>query len=165
MLLRFGDKMFDEEQHTTVADYIFHLPYDFESLSENEIVKQILREYKESYDKGTIPDKKMFLYHPDNEVAKNVAIILEDKEAELSAAWRERFEIKTVYGDDAFKRDTISSTNYLIIRKIQKLIAENQQEMMEATDFEVQIRCLEMDKHLKQIMKELTETVGTVIFK
>lgn len=165
VLLRFGDKIFDEEQQTTVADYIFHLPYDFESLSENEVVKQILREYKESYDQGSIPDKKMFLYHPDLEVAKNVAIILEDKEAELSAAWRERFEIKTVYGDDAFKRDTISSTSYLIIRKIQKLIAENQQELSVTTDYEAQIRCLEMDKHLKQIMKELTEGVGTVIFK
>ncbi|WP_126247139.1 DNA primase [Chitinophaga rhizosphaerae] len=165
ILLRFGDKMFDEEQHTTVADYIFHLPYDFESLSENEIVKRILREYKEHYDQGSIPDKKLFLYHPDNDVARNVAIILEDKEAELSAAWRERFEIKTVYGDDAFRRDTVSTTNYLIIRKIQKLIAENQEEMQTATDFEAQIRCLEMDKHLKQIMKELTETVGTVIFK
>lgn len=165
ILLRFGDKLFDDEQQTTVADYIFHLPYDFESLSENEIVKRILREYKEHYDQGSIPDKKLFLYHPDNDVARNVAIILEDKEAELSAAWRERFEIKTVYGDDAFRRDTVSTTNYLIIRKIQKLIAENQQEMQTATDFEAQIRCLEMDKHLKQIMKELTETVGTVIFK
>ncbi|WP_109696975.1 DNA primase [Chitinophaga deserti] len=165
ILLRFGDKIFDEEQQTTVADYIFHLPYDFESLSENEVVKRILREYKESYDQGTIPDKKMFLYHPDDEVARNVAIILEDKEAELSAAWRDRFEIKTVYGDDAFRRDTISCSNYLIIRKIQKLIAENQQELSVATDYEAQVRCLEMDKHLKQIMKELTEAVGTVIFK
>ncbi|WP_341837490.1 DNA primase [Chitinophaga pollutisoli] len=165
ILLRFGDKVFDEEQKTTVADYIFHLPYDFESLSENEIVKRILREYKEAYDQGSIPDKKMFLYHPDNDVARNVAIILEDKEAELSAAWKERFEIKTVYGDDAFRRDTISATNYLIIRKIQKLIAENQQEMSSTEDYEAQIRCLEMDKHLKQIMKELTEGVGTVIFK
>lgn len=165
ILLRFGDKIFNEENNNTVADYIFHLPYDFESLADSEIVKKILREYKAGYDQGNVLDKKWFLYHQDAEIAQHVAQILEDKEAELSHNWQERFEIKTVYGDDAYLKDTLSTTNYLILRKIKKLIVENQQEMERQTDMEEMMKCLEMHQHLKQLERELTQQLGMVIFK
>lgn len=165
ILLRFGDKIFSEEEKNTVADYIFHLPYDFESLADSEIVKKILREYKAQYDAGNPLDKKWFLYHQDTEIAQNTAQILEDKEAELSQNWQDRFEIKTVYGDAAYLKDTLSTTNYLILRKIKKLITENQQEMEKHTDMNEQMRCLELHQHLKQLEKELTQQLGMVIFK
>ena len=165
ILLRFGDKIFSEELNNTVADYVFHLPYDFESLADSEIVKKILREYKAQYDQGNPLDKKWFLYHQDSEIAQNVALILEDKEAELSHNWQERFEIKTVYGDAAYLKDTLSTTNYLILRKIKKLIVENQQEMEKSTELEEQMKCLELHQHLKQLEKELTQQLGMVIFK
>ncbi|WPQ65631.1 DNA primase [Chitinophaga sancti] len=165
ILLRFGDKPFSEEDKNTVADYIFHLPYDFESLADNEIVKRILREYKQMYDEDNLPDKKWFLYHADHDVTAMVVQIMEDKEAELSPKWKEEFEIETVYGDNAYLKDTISTTNYLMLRKIRKMIMENQQELERATDFEVQINCMKMHKHLKQLENELTNGLGTVIFR
>lgn len=165
ILLRFGDKPFSEEDQNTVADYIFHLPYDFESLADNEIVKRILREYKQMYDEDNLPDKKWFLYHSDHDVTAMVVQIMEDKEAELSPKWKEEFEIDTVYGDNAYLKDTISTTNYLMLRKIRKMIIENQQEMEKSTDFEVQVNCIKMHKHLKQLENELTNGLGTVIFR
>jgi len=165
ILLRFGDMPFSEEEHNTVADYIFHLPYDFESLADSETVKRILREYKVLYDEGNTPDKKWFLYHQDQDLCKQVSMILEDKEAELSVNWKERFEIDTVFGDNAYLKDTISTTNYLILRKIKKLIQENQQEMEKADTTESQITCMEIHQHLKQLEKELTQGLGTVIFR
>ncbi|NML37635.1 DNA primase [Chitinophaga sp. G-6-1-13] len=165
ILLRFGDKPFSEEENSTVADYIFHLPYDFESLADSEMVKRILREYKQLYDEGSLPDKKWFLYHQDPDMSKYTALILEDKEADLSVNWKERFEIDTVYGDNAYLKDTISTTNYLILRKIKKLITENQEEAEKATEMEQVMRCLEMQVHLKALEKELTQGLGTVIFK
>ncbi|MGX5817326.1 DNA primase [Chitinophaga lutea] len=165
ILLRFGEKIFNEENNSTVADYVFHLPYDFESLADSEIVRKILREYKSQYDLGAPLDKKWFLYHQDQDISANVARILEDKEAELSPNWRDRFEIKTIYGDDAYLKDTISTTNYLILRKIKKLIIENQQEMEKSTDMEEQMKCLELHQHLKQLERELTSALGMVIFK
>ncbi|MVT11632.1 DNA primase [Chitinophaga tropicalis] len=165
ILLRFGDKPFSEEDKSTVADYIFHLPYDFESLADNEMVRKILREYKQFYDQDNLPDRKWFLYHNDQDISSMVVHIMEDKEAELSAAWKEKFEIDTVYGDNAYLKDTISTTNYLILRKIRKMIVENQQEMERSTVFEEQIKCIEMHKHLKQLETELTQGIGTVIFR
>jgi DNA primase len=165
ILLRFGEMTFSEEDHNTVADYIFHLPYDFESLADSEIVKKILREYKSKYDEGTTPDRKWFLYHADPEISKHTALILEDKEAELSANWKQRFEINTICGDNAYLRDTISTTNYLILRKIKKLVIENQQEMEKTDSFEAQMKCIEVHQHLKQLERELTQGIGTVIFR
>jgi DNA primase len=165
ILLRFGDMPFSEEENSSVADYIFHLPYDFESLADSETVKRILREYKSLYDAGNMPDKKWFLYHEDQDLCKQVSMILEDKEAELSVNWKERFEIDTIFGDNAYLKDTISTTNYLILRKIKKLIQENQQEMEKAATTESQITCMEIHQHLKQLEKELTQGLGTVIFR
>jgi len=165
ILLRFGDMPFSEEEKSSVADYVFHLPYDFESLADSEIVKKILREYKSRYDEGSTPDKKWFLYHEDTDISKQTALILEDKEADLSINWKERFEIDTVCGDNAYLRDTISTTNYLILRKIKKLILENQQEMEKADTFDMQMKCVEVHQHLKQLEMELTQGIGTVIFR
>jgi DNA primase len=165
ILLRFGDKPFSEEENNTVADYVFHLPYDFEALAESEVVKRILREYKVLYDTGNLQDKKWFLYHEDQVLSKQIANILEDKEADLSMNWKDRFEIDTVYGDNAYLKDTISTTNYLILRKIKKLIYENQEEAKKATDMDQIMACLEMQKHLNSLEKELTNGMGTVIFK
>lgn len=165
ILLRFGDMPFSEEEKNSVADYVFHLPYDFESLADSEIVKKILREYKSRYDEGAPPDRKWFLYHEDTDISKQTALILEDKEADLSINWKERFEIDTVCGDNAYLRDTISTTNYLILRKIKKLILENQQEMEKADTFDMQMKCVEVHQHLKQLEMELTQGIGTVIFR
>lgn len=165
ILLRFGEMPFSEEDGNTVADYIFHLPYDFESLADSEVVRKILREYKGMYDGGNTPDRKWFLYHTDPEISKHTALILEDKEADLSVNWKERFEINTICGDNAYLRDTISTTNYLILRKIKKLVLENQQEMEKADTFEGQMKCIEVHNHLKQLERELTQGIGTVIFR
>ncbi|UCJ05230.1 DNA primase [Chitinophaga pendula] len=165
ILLRFGDMPFSQEDNKSVADYVFNLPYDFESLADSEMVKKILREYKDLYDQGNTPDKKWFLYHQDLEIAKQVALILEDKEADLSVNWKERFEINTVCGDNAYLKDTISTTNYLILRKIKKLVHENQQEGEKAETAEAQLASLQMHQHLKQLERELTQGLGTVIFR
>ncbi|SKC99655.1 DNA primase [Chitinophaga ginsengisegetis] len=168
ILLRFGDKPFKEEDNSTVADYVFHLPYDFEALAESELVKRILREYKALYDAGNLQDKRWFLYHEDQQFSKEIANILEDQEADLSMKWKEQFEIDTVYGDDAYLKDTLSTTNYLILRKVKKLIYENQAEVQKAfkeNDYEAAKSCLEMQKHLNSLEKELTNGMGTVIFK
>ncbi|ATL47952.1 DNA primase [Chitinophaga caeni] len=168
ILLRFGDRSFSEEDRNTVADYVFNLPYDFESLADSEIVKKILREYKKVYDEGNIPDKKWFLYHSDQEIAQHTALILEDKEAELSQNWKDRFEIDTVCGDDAYLKDTLSTTNYLVLRKIRKLMQENQSEMelsQKNEDADALLKCMELHQHLKQIERELVQNLGTVIFR
>lgn len=165
ILLRFGDKTFSEEDNNSVADYIFNLPYDFESLTDNEVVKRILREYKKMYEEDNLPDKKWFIYHNDVDITSLVVRIMEDQEADLSPRWKDEFEITTVYGDGAYLKDTISTTNYLILRKIRKMILENQEELMKSTDVEAQINCMQMHKHLKQLENELTNGVGTVIFR
>jgi DNA primase len=165
ILLRFGDMTFSEEDKSTVADYIFHLPYDFESLADSMVIKKILREYKHLYDEGNTPDRKWFLYHADSEISKYTALVLEDKEADLSVNWKQRFEINTICGDNAYLKDTISTTNYLILRKVKKLVLENQQEWDQSAPIEDQLKFIEVHNHLKQLERELTQNIGTVIFR
>jgi DNA primase len=129
------------------------------------VIKKILREYKSLYDDGNVPDRKWFLYHADNEISKYTALVLEDKEADLSVNWKQRFEINTICGDNAYLKDTISTTNYLILRKVKKLVLENQQEWDQSAPIEDQLKFIQVHNHLKQLERELTQNIGTVIFR
>jgi DNA primase len=54
---------------------------------------------------------------------------------------------------------------YLKLRKIKKMIDENQQDMEKPHDDEDAFTLLKTHQHLKQLEMELTKELGTVIFK
>jgi DNA primase len=53
---------------------------------------------------------------------------------------------------------------YFKLRKIKKMILLNQVDLENAKESE-QIQLLQIHKHLKDVEKELTATLGTVIYK
>jgi DNA primase len=53
---------------------------------------------------------------------------------------------------------------YFKLRKIKKMILLNQSDLENAKETE-QIQLLQIHKHLKDVEKELTSTLGTVIYK
>jgi DNA primase len=57
------------------------------------------------------------------------------------------------------------SLNYFKLRKIKKMFDENQAELETAKTFEEQKTLIEVHKHLKEIEREITKQLGTVIFK
>ncbi|HNP54563.1 MAG TPA: hypothetical protein PKK69_08090, partial [Ferruginibacter sp.] len=61
--------------------------------------------------------------------------------------------------------EVISTLTYLKLRKIKKMIAENQAELERSTDSEEQLVLLQTHQLLKQMEMELTQTIGTVILK
>jgi DNA primase len=66
------------------------------------------------------------------------------------------------------KKDIMIEVNIILVyfklRKIKKMIIQNQADLEQAPDNE-QIQLLQIHKHLKDIEKELTSTLGTVIYK
>ena len=163
-LLEFGAKDWDEKQ--TVADYLFMqvTENELDKMMENKALVNIYEIYKTWYNEGLMPTAKTFLYHEDRDI-NTLVINIMDVNTDISPNWKEHFEGHLPTREDLFKEEVISTLSYLKLRKIKKMIDENQREMEHAVTSEEQMLYLQTHQHLKQMEIELTRQVGTVIFK
>ena len=161
-LLDFGLRPWDE--NTSVADYIFAEAADIYDLIDNQRLIKILDIYKNWYEEGLEPTIKSFLYHEDQELS-TLAVSIMDFHHELSLNWKDHFDGKIATRDDLYKEDVLSTMGYLKLRKIKRLMEENQQDLSKPHTNEEQMVLLQTHLHLKQLERELMLHLGTVIVK
>ena len=123
-----------------------------------------MRAYKTYYDEGLEPTAKMFLYNEDTQMSALVVGLM-DEPHELSPNWKEVFEGKINTRDDLYREEVFSTLNYLKLRKIKRMIEENQRDLEKFHTPEEQLMLLQVHQHLKQMEIELTRQMGTVIFR
>lgn len=192
ILLEFGTKDWDDNE--LVADHIFSEMMD-ETLLDNVDVLQFISVFKHQLaeDREKL-NQNYFIYHPDPKLS-SLAVSLLNVPYEESEHWRREFSQATGYQKQLFEQDytgfleTVavgneqklmgylkmdedkthsevdSVLNYLKLRKIKRMLHQNQQDMEKqknSDDFEVLLRTHE---HLKQMEKLITEKLGTVILK
>jgi DNA primase len=163
-LLEFGLKDWDE--HQKVAQYIFteietnHL----DELIDNKELLQVVDTYKVWYKAGIEPTSKNFLYN-DNLQMSSLVVSIMDFNYEISHNWKEHFEGHIPTREDLFKEEVFSTLNYLKLKKIKRMMDENQRDLEKSTNAEDQLIFLQTHQHLKQMEIELTRQLGTVIFK
>jgi DNA primase len=88
-----------------------------------------------------------------------------DIAAEISPNWKDHYEGHIPTREELYREDVSSSLNYLKLRKIKRLINENQVDLEQPHSAEEQIILLQTHQHLKQLEIELTKSLGTVIFR
>jgi DNA primase len=160
-LLEFGLKSWDENKR--VADYIFE-EFDDPDLFDNKKLVHLLETYKAWYKAGLEPTARNFLYHENQELGSLVVSIM-DFAYELSPNWSSHFEGKIFTREDLYKEETFSTINYLKLRKIKRLIEENQRDLERPHTQDEQMVLLQTHQHLKQMETALTKQLGTVILK
>ncbi len=163
-LLEFGLKEWDEEHK--VADHIFkeiELNQLDELIDNKELVK-VVQTYKHWYQEGIEPTPKNFLYH-DNLQMSSLVVSIMDFNYEISPKWSEHFEGHIPTREDLFKEEVFSTLNYLKLKKIKRLMDENQRDLEKSVVAEEQMILVQTHQHLKQMEIELTKQLGTVIFK
>ena len=161
-LLDFGLKAWDDQ--TSVADYILAECIDLYELIDNKRLLKILDLYKSWYEKGLEPTTKSFLYHEDQELS-TLAVSIMDLHLEISPNWKDHFEGKIATPEDLYREDVLSTMCYLKLRKIKRLMEENQQDLSKPHDDEELMVLLQTHRHLKDLEIELTRNMGTVIVK
>ncbi len=158
-MLEFGLKPWNETQ--TVTDYLVSEIME-NGLIESAPLLNILQSFKVWYDEGLEPTAKNFFYHEDQAVSTLVVSIM-DFQYELSAKWSEHSNSKILTWEDLYKQEITSCLNYLKLRKIRKLIEQNQRDLANAQVAEEQLLLMQTHSHLKQMEMELTRLLGTVI--
>jgi DNA primase len=181
-----GDKL--------VADFIFEELLD-ESLIDNPAVLQLIQQYRQlrSDNPATIT-RASFVYHPDVELSR-FAVSLLQSPYEESPRWRdsattysgfqprlfeqnyedivrlitspnqEDLQKFLLMEEDRSLEEVQSAITYLKLRKIKRMILENQQDM-EGEHTPEEFRILHQTHlHLKQMEISLTQSMGTAVWK
>ncbi|HEV2483143.1 MAG TPA: DNA primase [Puia sp.] len=161
-LLDYGMRPWDEE--SLVADYILTETRELLDLIDNKRLLKILELYKTWYEQGLEPNAKSFLYHEDQELS-TLAVSIMDLHYDLSPNWNQVYEGKITNPDEVYKEDVLSTMGYLKLRKIKRLMEENQQDFGKAQTAEEMKVIQQTHMHLKEMERALVKDLGTVIIK
>ena len=159
LLIEFGNETLEDGKlvSTWIAEELEPFPLD------NQEMIQLVKVYFDWQLAGKMPNHKTLQYHEDAQVQQLVMGLFEP-EHELSLRWNEKLGIKKVVAESSFQHEIEVSLLYYKLRKIKKMIRQNQEDM-EKVQGEEQIQLLHIHKHLKEAERELTKIIGTVIFK
>ncbi len=159
LLIEFGNEILEDGKlaSTWIAEELEPFPL------ENQDMIQLVKVYFDWQAAGKIPNHKTLQYHEDPKIQQMVMGLFEP-EHELSLRWNEKLGIKKVVAESSFLHEIEVSLLYYKLRKIKKMIRQNQEDM-EKVSGEDQIQLLHIHKHLKDAERELTKIIGTVIFK
>lgn len=163
-LLEFGLLQWDEKQ--TVAEFIFNEidSNELDNMIENRKLVSIIESYRKLYNEGTNPTDKDFLYN-DNADIRDLVIHVMETNTDISTNWSRHYEGKIATREDLFREEVVSTLTYFKLRKLKKLIDENQRQMENAVSADDTMLYLKTHLALKQEEQELTKVTGTVIFK
>ncbi len=163
-LVEFGLKDWDE--NLKVADYINteievnHL----QELFDNKELLNVLETYYNLYRSNEEPTTKSFLYN-DNLTLSTLVVGLMDFNYEVSPNWKEHYDGHIPTREELYKEEVNSTLNYLKLRKIKRLIDENQKDLDKSLSVDDQLIYLQTHQTLKQMEMDLTKEAGTVIIK
>ena len=159
LLIEFGNEVLTDGRmvSTWIAEELEPFPLD------NQDMIQLVKVYFDWQVAGKMPNHKTLQYHEDPRIQQMVMGLFEP-EHELSLRWNEKLGIKKVVAESSFQHEIEVSLLYYKLRKIKKMIRQNQEDM-EKVSGEDQIQLLHIHKHLKDAERELTKIIGTVIFK
>ena len=162
VLLEYGLRSWDDQ--SLVADYVLAESADLADLIDNKRLLTILDLFKDWYRQGLEPSSKSFLYHEDQELS-TLAVSVMDVHLEISPNWKEHYDGKIATPDELYKEDVLSTMRYLKLRKVYRLMEENQTDLGKPHSDEELMMLLQTHIHLKEMERGLLQDLGTVIFK
>jgi DNA primase len=180
VLLEHGLQDWDNQQK--IAEYIFN-ELVIEEMIENQSVSRILQLYKEMLAGHKEPTDKDFIFSQENDVSTLVVSIL-NTPYELSNRWeaeKQAFALleqgfrkymgidykhkPLVKEEKGFKDDVLSTLQYLKLKKIKRLLEQNQIDLEANNTYEKLLEILPPHLHIKEMEMEITKLTGTVVKK
>jgi DNA primase len=192
ILLEHGIKQWDENK--LVSEYIFEEMVD-ESLIDNADVLKLIHAFKDMIGGDrTQLNKNYFIYHTDKSLSV-LAVSLLNVPYDESGRWRSEFSQSSGYQKNLFEQSyenfiktlakdneeqlmkflkidedrtneaVDSAINYLKLRKIKRMLLENQLDLQKQHTPEEHKMLYQTHEHLKQMEMELTKKMGAVIIR
>lgn len=160
-LLDFGLLPWDDD--STTAQFILAESEEWDMIDNPEL-QMIIDQYKQWLNNGMEPTMKNFLFHEDQKISKAV-VALADFSEEISPNWIKIYEAGLPTKEDLYRQEVTSVIIYLKLRKIKRMIEENQLDMERPHNEEELLTLIRTHQHLKQMEMDLTKELGTVILR
>jgi DNA primase len=191
VLLEHGNKTWNQ---SIIAEYLFEEILD-ESLFDNTNVLKLIKEYKNAFEKDSkAVSKNLFVYHPDTEISA-FAVSLLNFPYDESEHWKREFSQSTGYQKKLFEQsyedflrsvsvgnedelmtflkmdedktfhEVESAVNYFKLRKIKRMMMENQVDLENPHTPEEYQHLNQTHEHLKQMEREISGKMGSVIIR
>lgn len=160
-LIEFGLKPWDNGKR--VADFLFE-ELDDEDLFDNKQLWEIAETYKTWYQAGMEPTPRHF-YYMENQAMSALVVSLMEFPYEVSDKWKNKFRLPVSSREEMYKEEVLATLRYLKLRKIKRMMEENQQDLEKPHSPEEQVTLLQTHQALKQMEKELLQQLGTVIVR
>lgn len=163
-LIEFGLKPWTEAQ--TVAEFLL---FEFDEMEikivfDNHELLEIIDLYRKWYNQGLQPTDKDFLYFEDQRLHKLIISVMETN-VEISPNWKKYYEGHIATRAELYRDEVIGTLNYLKLRKVKRLIEENQRDIETTVDPAEQRSFIQVHNTLKNLEIILTKEVGTVLYK
>ncbi|TCZ73909.1 DNA primase [Flaviaesturariibacter aridisoli] len=189
VLIEHGVKHWNDQM---IAEFVLHeLPED--ELFENHTVLKVIHAFRDLLANGQLPDKNVFIYHPDSELSA-FAVSLLQFPYEESKFWKSEAAQSSGYQKSLFEqswdgfKSTVNKENpdklgsylltqrdtthqevesalvYLKLRQVRRLLLQNQADL-EKAPADQQMTLLLTHQTLKQMERELTDKTGTVVIR
>ena len=190
-MLEHGDKKWNGG---TIADHMLNEILD-EGLIDSADVLKLINEYRSALEKNRVtPDKNLFVYSSDPKIS-SFAVSLLNFPYEESEHWKKEFSSSTGYQQKLFDQnyedflrsvsvgnetelmtflkmdedrthiEVESALSYLKLRKIKRMLLENQIDLEKKHTPEEYDNLTQTHEHLKQMEREISNKLGAVIIK
>lgn len=160
LLLHYGHEMMDEEH--TVAEYIFAQVGAMEW--DEALCQELIEEYLHLLEEGKSIGLEPFIHH-ENEELKKLSVDVSVQPYSASKHWKERLGHDLEALNARFKPQVETTLLHLKVKKLLRLIRENQEELKQASDAEEEQELLEIHMQLNQLKQEAAKKLGMVIVK
>lgn len=143
-------------------------PYMLEELDEemvsNPDLFRVIQVYRNWVQAGIEPNAKNFIYHEDQSLSAIVVSLLEFP-YEVND-WEGRVQIKVTRNEETYRQNVKTTLAYLKLRKIKRMIEENQEDFFKKDLSNEQIIIIQQTHNaLKQMERDLLKEFGTVIVR
>ena len=170
LIVRFGERVFDEDSGTTVAAFISANMEEVLDTFEDAVCGQIAKDCHGRLARGETIGSAYWTGHASAEVKQLVATLLTDPH-EYSKGWWERFEI-TLTTQKPYEENWLPATKRSILRfKLVKLLKkmDDTTERMRAAqsdgDEATVMRLLKLYSRMEAVKKQLSGELGSVVLR
>ncbi|MDX1667559.1 MAG: DNA primase, partial [Saprospiraceae bacterium] len=163
ILISGGEKMYDEEEKMTVAQFILENIEDVRDEFDHPLYRQIIDECYQLLQEGRSITESHFVRHEDGDIRKLAADFLSSP-YEYSKNWEKKWNVflqTQKMPDENFHKDATDSIRRFKLRKLDKMIRKNAERLKEAYESDTGdiFLLLKVDQRLKKMRNELAAQV------
>ena len=166
VLINFGNKIFDESENITIAQYLLDSVQDILSYFDVVLYQKIIDEVSGQVAKGYIPDHSWFTSHNNNEIREFAINVLSSPYVYASWDKKEMFLQTQKMPEENYVNDATNALLRLQLRKTRRVIKELQSYFDQATEDEKETEEYLINMKVMQVVvqqrNELANKLGMV---